>query len=60
MNSTVVTSTITALANVLSCNLTTSQITILAAVFVQLGDTLATIAVANDLCAENNEVKSEV
>ena len=60
MNSPVLTSTITALANVLGCNLTTSQITILAAIFVQLGDTLATMAVVNDLCAENSEVKREI
>ena len=60
MNSPVLTSTITALANVLSCNLTSSQITILAAIFVQLVDTLATMAVVNDLCAENSEVKREI
>lgn len=60
MNSPVLTSTITALANVLSSNLSTSQITILAAVFVQLGDTLATIAVVNDLSTESSEAKSEV
>lgn len=60
MNAPVLTGAITALANVLSCNLTTSQIAILAAVLVQLGDTLATIAVANDICAENSETKSEI
>ena len=60
MNSPVLTSTITALANVLSSNLSTSQITILAAVFVQLGDTLAPIAVVNDLSTESSEAKSEV
>ena len=60
MNSPVLTSAITALANILSCNLTASQITILAAIFVQLGDTLATIAVVNDLRAESGEVKREI
>ena len=39
------TSAITALANAIACKLTADEITLLSGVLVQLGDTLATIAV---------------
>lgn len=39
-----VTSAVTAVANALACKLSTNELTLLAAVLVQLGDTLATIA----------------
>ena len=39
-----VTSAVNAVANALACKLSTDELTLLAAVLVQLGDTLATIA----------------
>ena len=44
MNPCELTALITTIANILSSKLTNEEITLLAAVFVQLGDTLATIA----------------
>ena len=44
MNSCHLTASITVVANAISGKLSTEEITLLAAVFVQLGDTLATIA----------------
>ena len=38
------TSAVTAIANALACQLTSDEVALLAAVFIQLGDTLATIA----------------
>lgn len=46
MNAIQVTSAITALANAMAAGLTTGELTLLAAILVQLGDTLATIATA--------------
>ncbi len=43
---------ITAIANTLGCRLTTQELTLLAAVFTQLGDTLATIATQRSICEE--------
>lgn len=50
MNSCELTASVTAVANLLAKNLDTDEIALLAAVLVQLGDTLATIAVQKDLC----------
>ena len=50
MKSLELTSAITALANAVACNLTVDEIGLIASVFVQLGDTLATIAVQRNLC----------
>lgn len=50
MNSCELTASITAIANALSCKLNNDEITMLAAIFVQLGDTLATIAVQREFC----------
>ena len=47
MNSAEITSAMTALANLISCKLTPSEIAVLASLFVQLGDTMATIAAVN-------------
>lgn len=58
MNSCELTATITALANALSCRLTVNEITILGAVFSQLGDTLTTIATHRSIC-ESTENSSE-
>ena len=56
MDSFKLTTTVTALANVIACKLTAEEIALAASLFVQLGDTLATIAAAevvtNDLCQD--------
>ena len=52
MNSIELTSAITALANAMACKLSPNEIALLAGVFVQLGDTLATIAAQRSLCEE--------
>ena len=45
------TSAVTALA----CNLTIDEIALIASIFVQLGDTLATIAARENLCGDKNK-----
>ena len=50
MNSLELTSAITALANAIACKLSVDEIALLASIFVQLGDTLATIAAREGLC----------
>lgn len=57
MNSPELTSAITAIANALAYKLTPDEISLFAAVFVQLGDTLATIAVvqSNQNCSNNKQ-----
>ena len=50
MNSLELTSAVTALANAIACKLTLSEIALVASLFVQLGDTLATIAASQALC----------
>ena len=57
MKSLELTSAVTALANAIACNLTVDEITLIASIFVQLGDTLATIAVREDLCGDQNKIK---
>ena len=57
MNSLELTSAITALANTLACRLSPNEIALVASVFVQLGDTLATIATQKALCEELKEGK---
>ena len=52
MDSLGLTSAITALANAITCKLTPSEIALVASIFVQLGDTLATIAARRTLCEE--------
>ena len=51
MNTCEVTASITALDTLLAEKLDDREIALLAAVLVQLGDTLATIAVQKDLCS---------
>jgi hypothetical protein len=53
MKSLEITGAVTVLANALACQLTATELALLASVLVQLGDTLATIAVVNDLCEKN-------
>ena len=55
MNSFELTEAITVIANVIACKLTIDEIALLAGVFVQLGDTLATIAAAENLFADKNK-----
>ena len=55
MNSLELTSAVTALANAIACRLTLNEIALIAGLFVQLGDTLATIAASQALCEERAE-----
>ena len=57
MNFCQLTASVTAIANTLSSNLSVEKTTLLAAVLVQLGDTLATIAAKRTIC-EAKENKS--
>ena len=50
MNPCELTVSITALANSIACQLTTDEISLVSAVFMQLGDSLATIAAQRSLC----------
>ena len=59
MNSFELTAAITALANAIACNLTPGEIALIAGIFVQFGDTLATIAAQKALCEEQKEDKKE-
>ena len=52
MNAPQLTSAVTALANALACRLTVDEIALLAGIFVQLGDTLTTIAAQKNLCGK--------
>lgn len=55
MNSCEITAGVTALANCIAKNLGDSELALVAAVFVQLGDNLALIAAHRQLCSEKNE-----
>ena len=55
MNSLELTTAVTALANGIACRLSVDEITVLAGIFVQLGDTLATIATLKAVCEERTE-----
>ena len=57
MNSLELTAAITAIANAISCRLTIDELALLAGIFVQLGDTLATIAAQKNLCKDESETK---
>ena len=57
MNSLELTSAVTALANAIACKLTVDEMALVAGVFVQLGDTLATIAAREALCENSNKTK---
>ena len=52
MNPCELTASVTALANVMACSLEDRELTLLAAVLTQLGDTLATIAAQRELCGK--------
>ena len=57
MNSLELTSAVTALANAIACKLSVDEIALLASIFVQLSDTLATIAARENLCGEQNKIE---
>lgn len=59
MNNLELTAALTALANAISCGLTVGEIALLASIFVQIGDTLATIAAHRALCEERAEGSEE-
>lgn len=50
MNSCELTASVTALANAIACRLNNEELTLLASVLVQLGDTLVTIATQRSIC----------
>ena len=52
MNSLELTSAVTVLANAIACNFSDDEIVLIASIFVQLGDTLATIATQKSLCKQ--------
>lgn len=60
MNACELTASVTAIANALACRLSNDELTLLASVPVQLGDTLVTIATQRAFCEniyENNKDK---
>ena len=57
MSSLELTSAVTVLANAIACQLSVDEIALLASIFVQLGDTLATIAARETLCEFSNKTK---
>lgn len=57
MNSCELTAGITALANGIACKLNNDEVTLLATVLVQLGDTLVTIVTQRAICEKLNSEK---
>ena len=55
MNSLELTAALTAIANAISVGLTVNELALVAGMFVQIGDTLATIAAQKALCEEGQE-----
>ena len=51
------TSAVTALANAMAYKLTIDEMALLASIFVQISDTLATIAARENLCVNDNKNK---
>ena len=47
---------ITAIANAISCGLSVNELAVASGIFVQIGDTLATIAAQRSLCEDNEAV----
>ena len=54
MNPCELTASITAVANALSCRFTNNELTLLASILVQLGDTLVTIVTQKTICENIN------
>ena len=57
MNSCELTASVTAVANTLACKLSNEDLTLLASVLVQLGDTLVTIATQRAICENINKTE---
>ena len=57
MNPCELTASITAIANALACKYNNDELTLLASVLVQLGDTLVTIATQRTICENINNQK---
>ena len=55
MNSCELTASVTAVANSLACKLSNDELTLLASVLVQLGDTLVTIVTQRSICENLNK-----
>ena len=55
MNPMPLTAAVNTLANAIACRLTPSEIALVASIFVQLGDTLATVAAIHGLCEDTAE-----
>lgn len=55
MNPCELTASVTAIANMLLCNLSIDEISLLGSVFAQLGDTLMTIAAPKSLCENTSK-----
>lgn len=55
MNSCELTASVTAVANALACKLSDDELTLLASVLVQLGDTLVTIVTQRAICESLNK-----
>ena len=49
---------VTALANAIACKLSPAEAALVASIFVQLGDTLATIAARDALCEGSGNIES--
>ena len=54
LNACELTASITAVANAVACKLSDDELSLLSAVLVQLGDTLATIATQRAICESKN------
>lgn len=54
MNPCELTASITAISNMLSCNLSIDELNLLGSVFCQLGDTLTTIAAQRSICESSS------
>ena len=55
MNACELIASITATANAIACKLNNDELSLLSAVLVQLGDTLATIATQRAICSTDNK-----
>lgn len=55
MNTCELTASVTAAANAIACKLSDDELALLAAILVQLGDTLATIATQRAICGTDNK-----
>lgn len=58
MNAFDITTAVTLISNAIACNLTIDELSFLSAIFVQIGDTLATISAQRTIC-ENTDTQKE-